>query len=91
VGQTMAQGAGRHARQVLASKPVESPPEERMRIPAVFQERRLCTSRAQAREQEWQPMHRSILGAVSLFMMNSSCTDEKQFDPMGHAMVSGIF
>jgi hypothetical protein len=90
VGQARAQGAGWHARHVLASKPVESPPEERMRIPAVFQERRLCTRRAQAKEQEWQPMHRSILSAISIFMTNSSCADEKQFNPMGHLIASWI-
>jgi hypothetical protein len=42
-----------------------------MRIPAVSQDRRLCTSRAQAREHEWQPIHRSILGAVKIFMAHS--------------------
>ena len=41
-----------------------------MRIPAVSHERNLCTSRAQAREQEWQPMHLSIRGAVKIFMEN---------------------
>jgi hypothetical protein len=68
VGQASAQGAGRQARQVLASKPVESPPEETIRIPAESQETRLYTRRAQASEQELQPMHRSILGVVKTFM-----------------------
>src|SRR5208283_4377630 len=72
VGQTIAHGAGSQAKQVLASNPVERPPEEDMRIPAVSQDRRLCTSRAQAREHEWQPIHRSILGAVKIFMARSS-------------------
>jgi hypothetical protein len=36
-----------------------------MRIPAVSQDNFLCTNRAQASEQEWQPMHLSILGALS--------------------------
>jgi len=52
VGQARAQGAGSQAKQGLASKPVERPPVDRIRIPAVSQERRLCTTRAQAREQE---------------------------------------
>jgi len=68
VGQAAAQGAGRQARQVLASKPVERPPEEEMRIPAVSHERSLCTWRAQAREHEWHPMHLSIRGAVRIFI-----------------------
>ncbi len=36
-------------------------------------------------------MHRSILGAVSIFMLNSSCTGVKQFDPMGHGKASRPF
>jgi len=52
VGQAMAQGAGSQARQGLASKPVERPPVDLIRIPALSQESCLCTSRAQAREQE---------------------------------------
>jgi len=52
VGQASAQGAGSQARQGLASKPVDRPPVDRIRIPAVSQERRLCTKRAQAKEQE---------------------------------------
>src|SRR5512139_3528917 len=68
VGQAAAQGAGSQARQVRASNPVDNPPDDRMRIPAVSQERRLCTIRAQAREQEWQPMQRSILGVVRIFI-----------------------
>src|SRR5512143_4072364 len=71
VGQAAAQGAGSQARQVRASNPVESPPEERMRMPAVSQESRLCTIRAQAREQEWQPMQRSMRGVVRIFMTAS--------------------
>src|SRR6056297_2037754 len=51
-GQARAQGAGLQARQTRASKPVLSPPDERIWIPALFQEMDLCTSRAQAREQE---------------------------------------
>ena len=39
VGQAAAHGAGSQARQVRASKPVDRPPAEAMRIPAVFQER----------------------------------------------------
>ena len=62
VRQAAAQGAGSQARQVCASKPVDMPPEDAMRIPAVSQDRRSCTSRAQAREQEWQPMQRSMPG-----------------------------
>ena len=38
-----------------------------MRIPAVSQDNLLCTNRAQASEQEWQPIHLSILGVVSTF------------------------
>jgi hypothetical protein len=41
VGHASAQGAGSQARQGFASKPVERPPVDRMRIPAVSQERRL--------------------------------------------------
>src|SRR5512135_374016 len=69
VGQAATQGAGSQARQSLASNPVERPPEDLMRIPAVSQERRLWTSRAQASEQEWHPMQRSIFGAVRIFMV----------------------
>jgi hypothetical protein len=36
----------------MAVKPVESPPEDLMRMPAVSQDRFRWTSRAQAREQE---------------------------------------
>jgi hypothetical protein len=39
-----------------------------MRIPAVSQDSFLCTRRAQASEQEWQPMQRSILGVVRIFI-----------------------
>jgi hypothetical protein len=49
VGQARAQGAGSQARQVMASKPVERPPVDRILIPAVSQESCLCTKRAQAR------------------------------------------
>jgi len=52
VGQASAQGGGSQARQTLASKPVDTPPAVDMRIPAANQDRRLCTSRAQASEQE---------------------------------------
>jgi hypothetical protein len=71
VGQAAAQGAGSQARQVRASNPVESPPEDRMRIPAVSQESLLCTMRLQAREQEWHPMQRSMRGVVRIFMICS--------------------
>jgi hypothetical protein len=73
VGQASAQGAGRQARQILASNPVESPPDEAMRMPAVSQESRLWIRRAQASEQEWQPMHLSIRGAVRIFMNRYPC------------------
>jgi hypothetical protein len=52
VGQTIAHGAGLHARQDFASKPVAIPPEEAIRMPVVFQDKCLCTSLAQANEQE---------------------------------------
>jgi len=52
VGQTIAQGAGLHARQDFASKPVDNPPEEAIRMPAVSHDKCLCTSLAQASEQE---------------------------------------
>jgi hypothetical protein len=71
VGQAFTQGAGSQARQVRASNPVDRPPEDRMRIPAVSQESRLCTRRAQASEQEWHPMQRSIRGVVNIFMTGS--------------------
>jgi hypothetical protein len=67
VGQASAQGAGLQARQGLDSNPVDNPPDEIIRIPAVSQDNRLFTNRAQAKEQAWQPMHRSILGVVSIF------------------------
>jgi hypothetical protein len=51
VEQAKAQGAGLQARQGFASKPVDRPPEEIIRIPAVSQDNRLFTSRAQAKEQ----------------------------------------
>jgi hypothetical protein len=68
VGHTAAQGAGRQARQCWAINPVESPPEEWILMPAVCHDIFLCTSLAQASEQEWQPMQRSILGVVSIFI-----------------------
>jgi hypothetical protein len=37
-------------------------------MPAVSHDRFLCTSLAQAREQEWQPIQRSILGVVKIFI-----------------------
>ncbi len=40
-------------------------------MPAVSQDKRLCTSRAQASEQEWQPMHRSMRGVVKIFIKGS--------------------
>jgi hypothetical protein len=52
VGHASAQGAGLQARQVRASKPVDNPPEDLIRIPAVSHESFLCTCRAQASEQE---------------------------------------
>jgi hypothetical protein len=64
----MAQGAGSQARHNLASKPVDSPPEDAMRMPAVDQEMRWWTRRAQASEHEWQPMQRSMRGARRIFM-----------------------
>ena len=45
VGQAAAQGAGSQARQIRASNPVDSPPEDPMRMPAVSQESRLWTIR----------------------------------------------
>lgn len=72
VGQASAQGAGEQARHTFATKPVESPPEEEIRMPAVFQDSSLWTSLAQAKEQEWQPMQRSILEAVRVFIYNSA-------------------
>jgi hypothetical protein len=38
VGQAAAQGAGSQARQYTAVKPVDNPPEECIRIPALLQE-----------------------------------------------------
>jgi hypothetical protein len=40
-------------------------------MPAVSHESLLCIKRAQASEQEWQPMQRSILGAVRIFIVTS--------------------
>jgi hypothetical protein len=40
-------------------------------MPAVFHERFLCTRRAQASEQEWQPMQRSMRGVVRIFKAGS--------------------
>jgi len=45
------------------------PPEEMILIPAVFHDSLLYTSLAQASEQEWQPMHRSIRVARMTFMV----------------------
>jgi hypothetical protein len=42
-----------------------------MRMPAVLQDRLWCTSRAHASEQEWQPMQRSMRGAVRIFKAGS--------------------
>jgi hypothetical protein len=75
VGQACAQGAGSQARQVRASNPVDNPPDDRMRMPAVSQDNRLCTRRAQAREQEWQPIQRSILGVIKIFMADLLADD----------------
>ena len=69
VGQTAAQGGGSQERHLLAANPVDSPPAERMRMPAQCQETFLCTSLAQARAQEWQPMHWSRRGVESCFMI----------------------
>ncbi len=69
MGQASTQGAGSQATQVLASNPEDKPPAEAILIPAVSQERFLWTSLAQASEQEWQPMQRSILGVVRIFMV----------------------
>ena len=52
VGQAKAQGAGLQARQGFASKPVDRPPDDTIRMPAVSQDNLLFTSRAQASEQE---------------------------------------
>jgi len=49
----------------MATNPVDRPPEEVIRIPAVDQDR------PQAREQEWQPIHCSIRGVVSVFIIVS--------------------
>jgi len=51
----------------------------RMRIPAVSQESLLCTRRAQANEHEWQPMQRSILGAVRIFIEASPIISEVDY------------
>ncbi|SPD75587.1 hypothetical protein PITCH_A650008 [uncultured Desulfobacterium sp.] len=67
VGQDWVQGAGLQARHILASKPVERPPDEMIRMPAVSHDRRLWINRPHAREQEWHPMQRSILGVVNVF------------------------
>jgi hypothetical protein len=48
----MAHGAGSQATQSFVSKPVEIPPEERMRMPTASHDKHLWTSRAQANEQE---------------------------------------
>jgi len=71
VGQASAQGAGLQARQILASKPVDIPPDEIMRMPAASHDSFLYTCRAQAREHELHPMHRSIRGVVSIFMKDN--------------------
>jgi len=41
VGHASAQGAGSHARQTRASKPVDNPPDEEMRMPALFHDKNL--------------------------------------------------
>jgi hypothetical protein len=41
VGQAITQGAGSQAMQSRASNPVERPPDDLMRIPAVSQDKRL--------------------------------------------------
>jgi hypothetical protein len=68
VGQTAAHGAGLQERQWFAVNPVVRPPEDFILMPAVSQDISLCTRRAHASEQEWQPMQRSILGVVSFFI-----------------------
>jgi len=71
VGQASAQGAGSQARQDRASKPVDIPPLDMMRMPAASHDSRLCTNRAHAREQELHPMQRSIRGVVKIFIAGS--------------------
>jgi len=68
VGQAAAQGAGSQARQSTAWKPLVRPPEDLMRMPARFQDMDLYTRRAQAIEQQWQPMQRSMRIARWTFM-----------------------
>jgi hypothetical protein len=70
-----AQGAGSHARQRTATKPVDSPPEEWIRIPDVDHETRWWIRRAQASAQEWQPIHRSIRGVVNNFIRAVKISD----------------
>jgi hypothetical protein len=53
----------------VAAKPVVSPPNVAIRMPAASHESVLYTRRAQAKEHEWQPMQRSILGVVKIFML----------------------
>jgi hypothetical protein len=71
VGQASTQGAGLQARHNRASNPVDIPPVDMMRIPAASHDRRLCTKRAQAREQELQPMQRSMRGVFKIFIHGS--------------------
>jgi len=52
VGQAAAQGGGSQTRQWTAVNPVVRPPEDWMRIPAVSQDKRWWSNRAQASEQE---------------------------------------
>jgi hypothetical protein len=75
VGQAAAQGAGLQARQRRASKPVDNPPVDMMRMPDASHDRRLCTNRAQARAQELQPMQRSIRGVFRIFTGTSFGSD----------------
>jgi hypothetical protein len=75
-------------RQVRASNPVDNPPDDRMRMPAVSQESRLCTRRAQASEQEWQPMHRFILGVVNIFI--SHLLKDKDFSSIVRSLYRSL-
>jgi len=68
VGHALAHGAGSQARQSLASKPVDNPPAEAMRIPALFHDKNLWTCLEQDREHEWQPIQRSMRAALRAFI-----------------------
>jgi len=65
-----AQGAGSQARQTRASNPWKARPDDRIRMPAVSQESRLCTILAQARR-EWQPDAALHAGVVRISRQKS--------------------